>query len=127
MFNFLGKTLLIVDDDIMVREVLGDFFEDQNMKIVQAGSGNAAFKILQSQQIDLVITDVRMEDGDGITLAKDIRDKLSYKPVLFICSGYHDLEPALADELGVACVFQKPLRSKQLIAKVAEVIGISPS
>lgn len=59
------KTILILDDDVAVRESFTDYFEDNLWEVIQAGSGEEALKILEDTNVDAAIVDVRLSGMDG--------------------------------------------------------------
>ena len=68
------RTVLIVDDEPSLRELLREVFSlERTGRILTASSGNEALKIIRTTKVDAVISDVRMPDGDGIALLDGIR------------------------------------------------------
>ncbi|HEX5325207.1 MAG TPA: response regulator, partial [Acetobacteraceae bacterium] len=66
-----GATIMVVDDDPEVREIVAAFLADAGHHILQAGGGREALELLaETPDLDLVITDVRMPDISGIDLAE---------------------------------------------------------
>ena len=65
--------LLIVDDEKGYREVLSAVFGAEGYSVVTAAGGNAALELLNSEPIDVIISDVRMPDMDGIELLRKVR------------------------------------------------------
>ncbi|MEF1256910.1 GGDEF domain-containing response regulator [Vibrio sp. M260112] len=69
----MNERILLVDDEPEIREILADLLEDEGYSVVQAENGEIGLTIFMSQDIDLVITDVRMPNKSGIELLKDIK------------------------------------------------------
>lgn len=69
----MNERILLVDDEPEIREILADLLEDEGYNVLQAEDGEEAFNLFMSQDIDLVITDVRMPNKNGIELLKDIK------------------------------------------------------
>lgn len=112
------KKLLVVDDDELMREVICDIFSDKFGKIFQAENGKIAFEIVKKENIDIVMSDVRMPDGDGIELAKNLLTLGTTRPKLFMCSGFNDLNPEMISQLKIIKVFEKPFDDKDMIQSV---------
>jgi two-component system response regulator PilR (NtrC family) len=74
--------LLIVDDELSMRELLDFVFRDEGFTVFLAESISAARKALEDHQIHIVISDMRLGDGNGLDLLKDIRQ--AYPEILFI-------------------------------------------
>ena len=81
------KTLLIVDDDNVILEVLSEYFLKQGYDVVLAHNGDEAVQLLKYKAIDLVVTDIRMPKMNGLSLLKHIRTKSSSLPVILM-TGY---------------------------------------
>ncbi len=80
----MGKiTLLVVDDIEMNRDIVRKIFED-NYRILQASNGEEAMKIVESESVEIVITDVFMEPMNGYELIKHIREKEQYRKIPII-------------------------------------------
>ncbi|MDK9718824.1 MAG: hybrid sensor histidine kinase/response regulator [Trichlorobacter sp.] len=86
-------TILLVDDEPMVLKMLQTFLESQGYQIICATGGQEALNIIEQQQhtVDLLITDIRMPDMNGIRLLEAVRQLLPNLPVLLM-TGYTDFE-----------------------------------
>jgi CheY-like chemotaxis protein len=111
-----NATILVVDDDAEVREVVAEYLMDSGHRVLQAAGGVEALRVLdRAPDIDLVITDVRMPDISGIDLAERITREIP-SPRIILISGYfvpqqvnrrvlrkpfrmHELEEAIRAEL----------------------------
>ncbi|WP_163134565.1 diguanylate cyclase [Agarivorans sp. Alg241-V36] len=69
----MTEKILLVDDEPEIREILAELLEDEGYTVVQAENGEAAFESFMSQEVDLVITDVRMPTMTGVELLKAIK------------------------------------------------------
>ncbi|HCG0971891.1 TPA: SpoIIE family protein phosphatase [Pseudomonas aeruginosa] len=105
----VSATLLIIDDDEVVRESLAAYLEDSNFKVLQALNGLQGLQIFESEQPDLVICDLRMPQIDGLELIRRIRQTASETPII-VLSGAGVMSDAVeALRLGVADYLIKPL------------------
>lgn len=86
-------TIILVDDEPMVLKMLQTFLTSQNYSVICASGGQEALSIIEQQQcaIDLLITDIRMPDMNGIRLLEAVRQLLPSLPVLLM-TGYTDFE-----------------------------------
>ena len=107
-----AATILVVDDDAEVREIVAEYLMDSGHRVLQADGGMEALRILdRASDIDLVITDVRMPGISGIELADQItRDSPSPKVILI--SGYF-----VPQQLNRR-VLRKPFRMQELEAAI---------
>lgn len=105
----VSATLLIIDDDEVVRESLAAYLEDSNFKVLQALNGLQGLQIFESEQPDLVICDLRMPQIDGLELIRRIRQTASETPII-VLSGAGVMSDAVeALRPGAADYLIKPL------------------
>ncbi len=108
--------ILVVDDEKMIRELLGDTLEAIGYNTITAEDYQRALGILKSENIDVIITDVILKDKSGIDLIKTIKEEYPQMPVLAI-SGKGVPEKNVL-EAGADGFLVKPFR----IGKVEELI-----
>ncbi len=77
-------TLLIIDDDEVVRLSLADYLEDSGFNVLQASNGQQGLEIFEREQPDLIICDLRMPQVDGLTLLRRISELSIDTPVLVL-------------------------------------------
>lgn len=113
----LTQRVLVVDDEAdfrrLVKEALGSF------AVVEAGDGREALVIVQEQDLDLVITDIRMPNMDGYELLQNLRRQYPHLPVLAV-SGYVNADEARAQDFDG--FIDKPVSLAQLRDLVEEVV-----
>ena len=118
-----GKTILVVDDERELRDLLMEEFALAGALVFGAENGVEALAIVKKRAFDAVLADIRMPGGDGLTLLSDIHVHLKDKPKLFLCSGFDDTSMAVAAELGVVEVFSKPFMIAHVIAVIAGALS----
>jgi CheY-like chemotaxis protein len=91
--------------------------------VLLAENGAEALKLIRANHVDVVVSDVRMPIMDGITLLKNIKAEEGYKPSVMFMSGFSDIEPGEAYDLGVEALMAKPVERKYLIAAVVRVLA----
>jgi len=69
------NTVLIIDDEIKLRTLLSKIISLEGFTVLQAGDGKSALKKLDSEDIDIVVCDVKLPDGSGLDLSKTIKEK----------------------------------------------------
>lgn len=116
----MAKKLLIVDDEVEIREMLSRHFEFIGYKTSTAGNGQEALEYLDEHKVDIVITDIMMPVMDGVTLLKNIRKEYPMVQVIMI-TGYVSLDIALSCMRAQAntCVF-KPLEDLKELEEAVE-------
>lgn len=107
-------SILVVDDELLIRDLLYDFFSAQGWDISVAENGGKALEILRQRQVDLVLTDIKMPEMDGLTLASEVRDNHPDIPVV-VMTGYPSVDTAVtALRTKVADYIIKPFNINQL-------------
>jgi len=87
-------SILVVDDELLIRDLLYDFFQQQGWNIAVAENGERALEILRSRKIDLLLTDIKMPEMDGLSLTTQVRSLYPNLPV-FLMTGYPSVETAV--------------------------------
>ena len=106
--------LLVVDDELDVREFAKNFFKRRKLDVFVAGSGEEALQIIDKENPDLVLLDVRLGQMDGIEVLRQMRKKGNNTPVIMV-TGVNESETMnKARELGVAEYVHKPLILEEL-------------
>jgi signal transduction histidine kinase/CheY-like chemotaxis protein len=116
-----AATILLVDDEELVRQISADELSETGHYVLEAGSAPDALALLRGgEPVDLVVTDVAMPGGmNGVELAEEVRRLWRDLPVLLI-TGY-DLRLAQSQDVGFP-VLRKPYRPSELRAKVQEIL-----
>lgn len=120
-------TILLVDDEILIREGLAHHLEECGFQVLRAGSGDAARAILEEPDcpVDLVFTDVRMPGHlDGIGLLTWVHANRPGMPVI-VASGYFVKEAAVEDLCGTLSV-GKPFDYDLVTGKIRAAIAQRP-
>jgi DNA-binding response OmpR family regulator len=124
MFSEGSKTILLVDDDELIREFIGRSLAQAHFKVVTAKSGKEALWLygLQGDEIDLVVTDILMPGLFGDQLAVRLWEQVPTLPILFI-SGHppEDLAPGVTLELGQNFL-RKPFKLAELLDMIRRML-----
>lgn len=116
--------VLIVDDDPTVLKLLESALSKNGYLVHKSESGEAALKILESSDIDIVVLDVLLPGMDGLTILKEIRHHPIYGliPVLMLTSRDSEIDNVIGLELGADDYISKPIRYHELIARIKAVL-----
>lgn len=112
--------VLIVDDEPLLRKIIVQEFERRGWEIMEAGGGYEAHALLEKNSFELIISDVRMPQGNGIHLLEAIRLLAGPKPVVVLMSGFSEVMEYQAFRLGAAALYTKPFELKQFADQVEE-------
>ncbi len=116
-------TILVVDDEPDWRSIMSEWFGREGSQLLLAENGAEALELIRANHVDVVVSDVRMPVMDGITLLKNIKAGEGYTPSVMFMSGFSDIEPGEAYDLGVEAMMAKPVERKQLIAAVTRILA----
>lgn len=117
--------ILVVDDDAQVRQLLRRLLTRSGYDVSEAGDGAAAQRIVETEPIDLLITDIIMPEKEGIELITTMRKSKPSLPIIAISGGGQaDSEQYLeiARLLGAKRVLGKPFDVDELLVAVAELL-----
>jgi CheY-like chemotaxis protein len=120
MYDFSKISILIVDDEPDICELLSYDFEKLGTKVYVAHNGLDAFKIAMEQSIDAVISDIKMPGGNGITLLDELKKERKNLPVVLFISGHTDITLEDSYNKGAEALFTKPFDRKELVLAVAK-------
>lgn len=113
-----NPSILVVDDELLIRDLLYDFFHDQGWDITVAENGKKALDIMQEKQFDVVLTDLRMPSMDGMELTSQVQQDYPDIPVV-IMTGYPSVDSAVAAlRIRVADYITKPFNVNDLFKRV---------
>jgi two-component system response regulator FlrC len=111
--------VLVVEDDVDLREALCDTLELAGYRVLSAADGTAALDVLAVDQVGIVVSDVQMQPMDGHVLLREIKSKYPYLPVLLM-TAYGMIERAVqAMRDGASHYLVKPFEPDILLAEVA--------
>ncbi len=113
--------LLVVDDDNGLREMLADFFEIEGYHVAQAANVAEAKARLAEGEHDLLLLDINMPGGDGLTFAAEMRSRLS-TPIIILSGKGAMIDRVVGLEVGADDYVAKPFELRELLARVRAVL-----
>lgn len=122
MDKTIKTKLLIVEDEPELRECIVNYFRlvDSDYDISSANSGASAFELIKSQRFDIIVSDIKMPNGDGIELLKNVKALIPDMPPPYFVfmSGHAEYSESEVIELGANKFFAKPLQLAQLLQQL---------
>lgn len=107
-------SILVVDDELLIRDLLYDFFSTQGWDIAIAENGEKALEILENRPVDVVLTDIKMPAMDGLQLTAQLKETHPEIPVVLM-TGFPSVDSAVtALRQRVADYIIKPFNINQL-------------
>lgn len=113
----MNKTILIVDDEKEIRELLRLYIEKDGYFVIQAEDGLEALKQAESTEIDLAVIDIMMPNLDGYQLIKGLRER-SNLPIIVVSAKTENYEKILGLDLGADDYVTKPFDPLEVIARI---------
>ncbi len=124
MTDLKKYTILVVDDDFDLRELMYSIFDMQGFHVISADSGNSAFELVKKEHVHLIVSDMRMPSGDGIQLLQNVREYNPAIPIVIFVTGFSDVSVDECLAKGAKAVFTKPFNQRELINSVKTQLNI---
>lgn len=118
----MRSSLLIVEDEPAICEILHIQLEREGFNIVEAGSLAAARAALEGNSFALIVLDLRLPDGDGLDLCRELRARNDSVPVLILTARSEEIDKILGLELGADDYMTKPFHPRELVARVRAIL-----
>jgi two-component system, OmpR family, response regulator len=116
-----AKTILIVDDDVEIRDLLGQFLLRYNFKILAANDGIEMFEHIDAEPIDLIILDMMLPGDDGITLCRKLQAQHSI-PIVILSAAGEETDRIIGLEVGADDYISKPFNPRELLARMRAIL-----
>jgi two-component system OmpR family response regulator len=115
------KTIIIVDDEVGIRQLVKTFLLRYHFDIQEAGTGKELFLLLKTTKPDLIILDLMLPDMYGLDICKEIR-KTSKVPVIILTAVEGDVNTVLGFEAGADDYIEKPFSAHVLLSRIQAVL-----
>jgi len=115
-------TILIVDDEPDVREVLEEYLVGHGYAAICAESAGTAKTVAAQQYIDLALVDINMPGEDGLSLARHLRERYAKIAVIMLTSAATVVDRIVGLEMGADDYVPKPFDPRELVARVKSVL-----
>ena len=113
----MKHTILLVEDELGIRETVKIFLKSQNYEVIEAENGREGLIALQNNDVHLAIVDIMMPVMDGLTMTMKLRE-VSDIPVIFLTAKTEDIDKITGLNLGADDYITKPFEPMELIARV---------
>ncbi|MTI69357.1 MAG: response regulator transcription factor [Firmicutes bacterium] len=115
------KKILIVEDEMRMRRLIGDYLKREGFIIYESEDGKKALDIFNKENIDLLILDIMLPEYDGWTVCREIR-KSSEVPIIMLTARSEESDELFGFELGADEYITKPFSPKILVARVKALL-----
>ncbi len=113
----MAETVLIVDDEKEIAELVELYLQNEHLKTRIAVTGEQALRIVAEEDVSLALLDVMLPDTDGFTLCRKIREKYLF-PIIMLTARTADLDKINGLTLGADDYVTKPFNPLELVARV---------
>lgn len=119
-----SKTILLIDDDITIRKLVSRHLKNDRYNVLEASGSKEGFNHLLNNPVDLVLCDVTMDEMDGFTFCKKVREQENYRliPFVFVTAKNSFEDKSHAHEVGGDDLITKPFDVNELLLKVRTLI-----
>jgi DNA-binding response OmpR family regulator len=121
--NISSPTVLVVDDNETVLDLLDLLLSNHGSTVLRAQSGSQCLAIVQREPVDLVILDVMMPGMDGIKVTAELKRTMPSLPIILLTAKDDVATRAAAMELGVNEFVTKPIHNRELLSRVRTQIS----
>lgn len=112
--------ILIVDDEELIRNVIKEYAHSEGYNTLEASDGLEAIKIVENNNIDLIILDIMMPNLDGFSSCKEIK-KIKNIPIIILSARKEEFDKLYCFDLGIDDYITKPFSPKELMARIKAV------
>lgn len=116
----LEKRILIVDDEMHIRELIKFNLEKNGFKTLQAADGKEAVELAKERQVDLIVLDLMLPVMDGFEVCKEIRKDtvIGNTPIIMLTAKGEEIDKIVGLEIGADDYMTKPFSVRELVARV---------
>lgn len=112
--------VLVVDDEALIRDVIKEYLQLENMQVIEAENGIDAIEKVKNNQIDIIIMDIMMPKMDGYTACREIK-KIKDIPFIMLSARGEEYDKLIGFDLGIDDYVTKPFSPKELVARIKAV------
>ncbi|ANU15704.1 DNA-binding response regulator [Planococcus maritimus] len=113
----MNKTILVVDDEKPIADILQFNLKKEGFNVVVAYDGDEAIKVAEEIQPDLMLLDIMLPNRDGMEVCREVRKKFDF-PIIMLTAKDSEIDKVLGLELGADDYVTKPFSTRELIARV---------
>lgn len=110
--------IIIIDDDVELLNLLGDYLSNKGLEICKVNSGIKALAIMEEQEFDLAILDVMMPEMDGLEVLRKINENHGEMPVIMLTAMGSEADRVIGLEMGADDYIVKPFSPRELFARI---------
>ncbi|HEX7645505.1 MAG TPA: response regulator [Burkholderiaceae bacterium] len=117
----MDKTILVVDDDAELRQLLREYFSERGYAVLLADGGAQMYERLKDNHVDLIILDLMLPGEDGLSLCRQLSTTSSV-PILMLTARGDEMDRIVGLEMGADDYLHKPFIPRELLARVKNIL-----
>ncbi|MCI4591743.1 response regulator transcription factor [Sphingobium sp. BYY-5] len=115
-------TVLVVDDDADIRELIVGQLRQENYRLLSASNLAELRQTLREQPVDLIVLDLNLPDGDGLSLCRELRAEGSDVQIIMVTARGSAIDRVLGLELGADDYLTKPFEPRELLVRIRNLL-----
>ena len=116
------KKILMVDDDVRMRELLQRYLTEQGFNIRTVADSTEMDSVLAQEQIDLLVLDLMLPGEDGLAICRRLRAKGSAMPIIMLTARGDEVDRIIGLEMGADDYLPKPFNPRELLARINAIM-----
>ena len=120
--NSRPARLIVVDDDPDIRDLIVQQLRQEHYEVVAAGSLGELYQALSMHAADLIVLDLNLPDGDGLTLCRELRAEGNDVPIIMVSARGSAIDRVLGLELGADDYLTKPFEPRELLVRIRNLL-----
>ena len=114
------QSILVVDDDVGIRENIADLLGTEHYHVLSAGDANEAMEVLEMEHVDLLLTDFQMPGRNGVELIEAARQSNHKIPAILMTAYLYVYEQIAEERRKGITLLQKPFDADEILRVVAD-------
>ena len=120
--NERTQRLLIVDDDVRLRDLLQRYLGEQGYEVRPVADGNQMERYLQREHFDLIVLDLMLPGDDGLAICRRLRGQGNNVPIVMLTARGDEIDRIVGLEMGADDYLPKPFNPRELLARIQAVL-----
>lgn len=113
--------VLIIDDEVLIRDVVKEYCLNENFKVFESSNGIEGLEVLEQENIDIIILDIMMPKMDGYTFFTKMKEKFNI-PTIVLSARDEEYDKLYGFSIGIDDYLTKPFSPRELIARVKAIL-----
>jgi two-component system phosphate regulon response regulator OmpR len=114
--------VLVVDDDLRLRDLLRRYLSEQGFNVVTAENAQAMNKLWLRERYDLLVLDLMLPGEDGLSICRRLRGAGDKTPIIMLTAKGEDVDRIVGLEMGADDYLAKPFNPRELVARISAVL-----